>query len=95
MQKTGLPGGGHCHAQSERTCAVIRTIFPQQGPLSPAGQNVLSPDLNADLLLNGKRFFAGVSMMQLLKSKFIKGDEGESTLQQHMLVSLGYMYPLD
>ncbi|SEW45433.1 PorP/SprF family type IX secretion system membrane protein [Chitinophaga arvensicola] len=76
---------------------IAKSLNPDQ-PGDPAAgvQASLSkkytPDLNAGLLLNGKNFFAGVSMMQIISSKFVDVPESESKYRGQLLSSLGYVF---
>jgi len=54
-----------------------------------------SPDLNAGVMLYGKDFFAGVSAMQLIQSKFVEGNNNSATTKTQLYFSSGYMAPLN
>lgn len=80
---------------------ISKSTYPDQ-PIDPAvieqSSNTLkkySPDLNAGIMLNGKKFFAGVSLVQIMKSDFIGAPKSESSLQPQWLASAGYMAQLD
>jgi type IX secretion system PorP/SprF family membrane protein len=57
--------------------------------------NKYAPDLNVGVMLYSKNFFAGVSAMQLIKSKFVEGDYNNATTQTQLYLSGGYTAPLN
>ncbi|MBV7529899.1 PorP/SprF family type IX secretion system membrane protein [Chitinophaga sp. sic0106] len=73
-------------------------IYPDQaGDPATMSQAAASrkylPDLNAGLLLNGNRFFAGLALTQLAGAEFVNAPKAESSLKQQFIGSLGYRFP--
>lgn len=77
-----------------------KSVYPDQ-TVDPAAiaqastSKKYSPDLNAGILLNGKNFFAGVSVMQMLPVTFVEVAGSEAKLKQQFLGMLGYNCQLD
>jgi Bacteroidetes-specific putative membrane protein len=78
---------------------MSKSIYPDQAadPAAIAQASIskkYAPDLNAGLMLSGKRFFAGLSAMQLIPSRFVDVDENQSTYKAQFLALLGYSVPI-
>jgi type IX secretion system PorP/SprF family membrane protein len=79
---------------------LSKTVYPDQ-PADPATvaqasmTKKYSPDLNAGILLNGKRFFTGLSLLQILPSRFVDASNSESKYRKQLLGAIGYSFPLD
>lgn len=78
---------------------LSKNIYPDQ-PTDPAtvAQAVskkYSPDLNAGILLNGKRFFTGLSFMQIIPSRFVDAPHSEAKHRMQLLSALGYSFLFD
>jgi len=76
---------------------MSKSMYPDQAvdPAAIAQSSVstkYSPDLNAGIQLHGRNFFAGVSYMQLIASKFIDASESASKRKGQLLGSLGYVF---
>jgi type IX secretion system PorP/SprF family membrane protein len=77
-----------------------KSIYPDQSvdPATVAQASITkkySPDLNAGILLNGKRFFTGLSLVQILPSRFTDVSNSESKFKKQLLGSLGYSFPFN
>jgi type IX secretion system PorP/SprF family membrane protein len=79
---------------------MSKSVYPDQAadPAAIAQASTskkYSPDLNAGIMLNGKSFFAGVSVMQMLPTTFVDVAGSEAKLKQQFLGMLGYNFTLD
>lgn len=79
---------------------ISKSIYPDQ-PADPAviaESNIskkYSPDLNAGVMLSSRNFFAGVSAMQILPSKFVEAQNSDSKYKTQFLGTAGYAFRLD
>ncbi|MGN6510462.1 MAG: PorP/SprF family type IX secretion system membrane protein [Chitinophaga sp.] len=79
---------------------LSKSIYPDQvvDPAVAAQASVskkYSPDLNAGIQLNGRNFFTGVSLMQIVPSRFIDAKESDSRYIKQLLGSFGYVFRFD
>lgn len=62
---------------------------------SAINSNKYSPELNMGVMLYGKSFFAGVSAMQLIRSKFVETTTSSAYTKTQVYFSGGYMAALN
>ena len=79
---------------------LSKTVYPDQptDPATVAQASVTkkySPDLNAGIMLNGKRFFTGLSIMQILPSRFVDVSNSESKYKRQLQGAIGYSFLFD
>jgi Bacteroidetes-specific putative membrane protein len=79
---------------------MSKSVYPDQAidPATTAEASIskrYTPDLNAGIQLNGKSFFTGVSLMQIMPSKFIDAANSESIYKKQLLGSAGYVFRLN
>lgn len=77
---------------------MSKSVYPDQGadPAAIAQTSIskkYTPDMNAGLQLSGKRFFAGVSVMQLFPANYIDEPGSDAKLKREFLASAGYTIP--
>lgn len=78
---------------------MSKSIYPDQAA-DPAAiaqasiSNKYSPDLNAGIMVSGSRFFAGVSLLQIIPSRFIDEEDSEAKYKTQLLGMLGYTIPI-
>lgn len=79
---------------------VSKSIYPDQAydPAVTAQASMLkkiTPDLNAGLLLYARKFFTGISLLQIIPAKFIDAPQSQSKNRTQLLTAAGYVFDLD
>lgn len=79
---------------------MSKSIYPDQ-PYDPAVLSQaavikkLSPDFNLGLMLYARKFFVGLSMLQLIPSKFTDLEDNQSKYRSMLVTAAGYNFDLD